>query len=67
MIKRTGGALLGIEVKAGAVSQGDFRHLKWFRDNLARNEFTGIVLYSGNETLSFGRNCYAVPLMALAG
>lgn len=67
ILKGSGGALLGIEVKAGAVSQGDFKHLKWFRDNLAKNEFTGIVLYSGNETLSFGKNCYAVPLVALAG
>ena len=67
IVKGPGDALLGIEVKAGAVSQGDFRHLKWFRDNLAKGEFTGVVLYSGNETLSFGPQCYAVPLSALAG
>lgn len=66
IVRGSGGALLGIEVKAGAVSQGDFKHLKWFRDNLAKDEFTGIVLYSGNETLSFGSHCYAVPLSALA-
>lgn len=66
IVKGPGDALLGIEVKAGAVSQGDFKHLKWFRDNLAKGEFTGVVLYSGNETLSFGPQCYAVPLSALA-
>ena len=66
LIKDSEGALLGIEVKAGSVSQGDFKHLKWFRDNLAKDAFTGIVLYSGRETLSFGAQCYAVPLSALA-
>ena len=66
IIKRPSGALLGIEVKAGTVSQGDFKHLKWFRDNLAKGEFTGIVLYSGSEVLSFGKSCYAVPLAMLA-
>ena len=66
MVKGPEGVLLGIEVKAGAVSQGDFKHLKWFQDNLAKGEFTGIVLYSGRDTLSFGKNCYAVPLAALA-
>lgn len=66
IVKGPGDAMLGIEVKAGAVSQGDFKHLKWFRDNLAKGDFTGIVLYSGTETLSFGSQCYAVPLSALA-
>ena len=60
------GALLGIEVKAGQASSGDFKHLKWFAANLAKGRpFTGIVLYSGEQTLSFGNGFYAVPLAAL--
>ena len=59
------GELLGIEVKAGIVSPGDFNHLKWFAGNLAHAPFTGIVLYSGKNALSFGEGLFAVPLSAL--
>ena len=66
MVERKDGAVLGIEVKAGQASLEDFRHLKWFRANLAKNQpFTGIVLYSGEQTLRFGEGFYAVPLAAL--
>ena len=65
MVERSDGALLGIEVKAGSVSHSDFAHLKWFAENLAHTPFTGIVLYSGTETLRFGDGFYAVPLSAL--
>ena len=65
MVERSDGALLGIEVKAGSVSSSDFAHLKWFAENLATTPFTGIVLYSGTETLRFGEGFYAVPLSAL--
>ena len=58
--------MLGIEVKSGGmVGQDDFKHLKWFAKNLAKGEFTGIVLYSGPEVLRFGEGFYAVPLAAL--
>ena len=56
---------LGVEVKAGTVSQDDFAHLKWFAANLAKIPFTGIVLYSGKDVLRFGEGFYAVPLSAL--
>ena len=67
LIERIGdGALLGVEVKAGQASPDDFKHLKWFAANLAKERpFTGIVLYSGEHTLSFGDGFYAVPLAAL--
>ena len=57
--------LLGVEVKAGTVGVGDFKHLKWFKNNLVKGRFTGIVLYSGSEVLSFGDDCYAVPFGCL--
>ena len=58
------GSIVGIEVKAGSdVGKGDFKHLTWFRDNMARGgNFTGIVLYTGATTLPFGKNLYAVPI-----
>jgi len=57
--------MLGIEVKAGSVSSDDFKHLRWFSENLAKKRFTGIVLYSGQDVLRFGEGFYAVPLSAL--
>lgn len=66
MVERKDGALAGIEVKAGQASPDDFKHLRWFAANLAKERpFTGIVLYSGEHTLRFGEGFYAVPLAAL--
>lgn len=65
MVEDSTGSLLGIEVKAGTVSSDDFKHLRWFGANLAKGPFTGIVLYSGANTLRFGEGFYAVPLAAL--
>ena len=67
MVADSKGSTLGIEVKAGSdVGKGDFKHLAWFRDNIAKeNAFTGIVLYAGAATLPFGKNLYAVPLGAI--
>ena len=60
-------ALLGIEVKAGSsINSSDFKHLRWFKENIARNRpFTGIVLYSGKSAGSMGENMWAVPFSAL--
>jgi hypothetical protein len=58
--------MLGIEVKSGGrVSKDDFKHLKWFAENLAKKPFTGIVMYAGHDLLRFGEGFYAVPLAAL--
>lgn len=64
MVESDDGGVVGIEVKAGsAVGKGDFAHLAWFRDNLAGSGgFTGIVLYTGEHTLPFGKDLYAVPM-----
>ena len=54
-----------MKVRRGVNLTGDFRHLKWFAENIAKSPFTGIVLDSGNKTLRFGDGFYAVPLAAL--
>ena len=61
------GALLGIEVKAGsAVSKDDAKHLAWFKKNLvAKKEFIGVVLYTGENVLPLGENITAVPIGAV--
>lgn len=66
LIERSDGALLGVEVKAGAVSASDFKHLKWFAENVAGKSFTGIVIHSGKDVLPFGEGFYSVPFSALA-
>jgi predicted AAA+ superfamily ATPase len=66
IVERNDGAMVGIEVKSGsALGPDDFKHLKWFAKNLAKGEFTGVVLYSGEHSLRFGEGFYAVPLAAL--
>lgn len=61
------GDMLGVGVKAGSsIGDSDFTHLRWFRNNLAKGAFTGIVLYSGRETARFGDGMYAVPFGMLA-
>lgn len=61
--------MLGIEVKAGSnIGKSDFSHLAWFRDNLAGdNQFTGVVVYTGETTLPFGKDLFAVPIGDVCG
>jgi predicted AAA+ superfamily ATPase len=67
IIENERGTLLGIEVKAGsAVSKNDFKHMGWFRHSIVpEKKFIGVVLYTGENVLSFGPDMYAVPLAAL--
>lgn len=69
IITNDDGRTLGIEVKAGSnVGKSDFCHLAWFRDNLAAdNLFTGIVVYTGEKTLPFGKDLFAVPIGDICG
>lgn len=66
IVENEKGALLGIEVKAGSnVGKDDFKHVKWFGENLAKKAYTGIVLYTGAHVQRFGEGYYAVPMSAL--
>ncbi len=65
-----GDRLVGIEIKASAsVSADDFRHLKWFATQGPgrTRTFSGIVFHLGENKLSFGDNCFALPVSALWG
>jgi hypothetical protein len=64
LIEREDQSLLGIEVKSSSsIHKRDFKHLQWFQENLAKTRsFIGIVLYTGNIPLSFGRNLWAIPM-----
>ena len=63
LIEREDNALLGIEIKAGsAIGKNDFKHMKWFQNNLVKNQtFIGLILYTGEFPASFGNNLWAVP------
>ena len=68
VIERDDGAILGIEIKAGHnVSRGDFAAQQWFRDSFIKEKrpYTGIVLYSGDRTISYSDNFFTVPISAL--
>jgi uncharacterized protein len=60
-------ALLGIEVKAGSViGQSDFKHLKWFKKNLAKDRiFVGITLYTGELVGAIDQGLWALPFGVL--
>ena len=61
-MERDDGAVLGIEVKAGHnVSRKDFAPQEWFRDNIIKNTYIGIVLYSGDRTIKYNDTLLAVP------
>lgn len=67
LVEHADGSILGIEVKASStVSLNDFKHMKWFQANLAKDRpFIGVVLYSGSTVLPFGKNFFALPMGAL--
>ena len=64
IVQDSNGNIYGIEVKAGSsVTKDQFKHLKWFGQNLAKGKsFTGIVLYTGEHVIPFGENMLAVPM-----
>ncbi len=67
IIKDQNNNVLGIEVKSGtSVEKKSFKHLEWFHKNIATNcNFIGILLYTGQNVLSFGKNLKALPISVL--
>jgi predicted AAA+ superfamily ATPase len=68
LIEKQNEGLVGIEVKASrSVSIEDFAPQIWFKKNIVKNKmpYRGIVLYTGEDTLSFGGGMSAVPIAAL--
>lgn len=57
------GDIAGVEVKAGAtVTAADFRGLRKLKEGAGRRFRGGVVLYDGENVLSFGDGLSAVPL-----
>ena len=56
--------IIAIESKAGETANfSDFKHINWFKTNIAKDkDVTGIVLYSGENILSYKENNYIIPI-----
>ncbi|PIR01189.1 MAG: ATPase [Nitrospinae bacterium CG11_big_fil_rev_8_21_14_0_20_45_15] len=60
------GKLVGIEVKsASAVGADSFKGLKALQALVGDKFHRGVVLYTGSDIASFGKNLHAVPISAL--
>jgi predicted AAA+ superfamily ATPase len=60
------GKVVGIEVKAAStVGQDDFSGLRHLTQRVGEDFIAGLVLYTGQQTLSFGPRLRAMPVSAL--
>jgi len=66
IMEDSGGRIVGIEIKAAkSLGSKDFRSLQMLQDTLGKRFRRGIVLYTGTEGISFGKNLFALPIQAL--
>jgi len=66
VLEAAGRRIFGIEVKAAAtVTDSDFRGLRKLQAALGKRFVSGIVLYDGEQALSFGESMRALPMAAL--
>jgi hypothetical protein len=61
--KSAGQRVAGVEVKASAtVTAADFRGLRKLKEAVGERFATGVVLYDGEATVSFGGGLFAAPI-----
>lgn len=66
VLEAPGQRIAGIEVKASAnVGQGDFDGLRVLSDAAGDKFSRGVVLYLGEQRLSFAANLWALPIASL--
>ena len=66
VLEQGAGIVAGVEVKASAtVTSADFRGLRKLKEAAGKGFTSGVVLYDGETSASFGDGMYAVPLRAL--
>jgi hypothetical protein len=66
VLENDAGEIVGIEVKAAeTVRPDDFRGLRLLQRRLGPAFLAGIVLYCGEESLSFGDGLTCLPISAL--
>lgn len=68
VLETSDGRIVGIETKAAAtVTADDFKGLRHLAEVAHEKFVRGVVLYSGEKVVPFGKNLFAVPLRALWG
>lgn len=70
ILAEAGNDLVAFEMKAAAtVGEGDLRTLRWFANDGPgqRRSVTGIVIYLGEQPLTFGKRLFALPLSMFWG
>jgi predicted AAA+ superfamily ATPase len=66
VIERGAHEVAGVEVKASAtIKQADFRGLRKLKIATGKRFTSGVILYDGESSVSFGDNLYAVPIRTL--
>ncbi|MBL8961126.1 MAG: ATP-binding protein [Gemmatimonadetes bacterium] len=66
LLENRRGDVVGIEVKKTvSPGEGDFRGLRAVQAKLGKRFLRGILLYGGNQCLSFGEDLWAVPIPAI--
>jgi uncharacterized protein len=62
ILENRAGNILGIEVKSTSVlTKKDFRNFEILAEDLGSKFLRGIILYTGDKVLPFGKNLYALP------
>jgi predicted AAA+ superfamily ATPase len=60
------GEIIGIEVKsAESITEKSFKTLRLLQSEMPTKFKRGFVMYSGNQTVPFGDNLFAVPISSL--
>ena len=68
VLENRAGQIVGIEVKSSySVKAGDFGGLKTLAADTGKHFIRGIVLYTGQEYVPFGKNLFALPINAIWG
>ncbi len=66
VLEGPGARIVGIEIKSSAtISAGDFKGLRALADAVGDRLHRGVLLYTGTETLPFGKRMHALPVSAL--
>ena len=66
VLEDAAGQIVGIEVKSSySVKAGDFGGLKTLAAETGKNFKRGVVLYTGQEYIPFGKKMFALPISAI--
>lgn len=65
VIEIGGGRIIGVEIKSGAPTTADARHLAWLRDELGDRFVAGLILHTGPLAYRLSDRIAAAPIACL--